>query len=163
MSERKEITGLNLFQIIHETIQEMTVWGLNNFVLEGPLINQSVELSSFLALFPQKEGDFVGVAIVPEKNQEALFQFYQKICRLKIPERVKNLKMKDISPLAQAITSNCASNFRPSLIIGIGKTSISQEEVILLFCPWGMPPEKALEQIQSYASSKRDEIASKNN
>ncbi len=155
-----------LYYSTREVMENPREFCLNNFQLEEEVNHNpdsQISISEWLAAFPQKENDYLGIAFVNRGDSERLRQFCGEIVNLAIPPRVRNLEITPDFLLADAITKQLAQDHRPSIIVAKGKESERNEALTVLFCPQGMTPEKALAIVKRIANDKYWELTAKNN
>ncbi len=166
MNKEFDFPAENFYYSTLEVIKNPRQFMLNNFQLEGEIgVNSCPQIGIFewLAIFPKKESGYFSGAFVSGSNTERLRRLYGEIVRMKIPQRVKDLKMVRDSLWADIVTATLAQNGRPSIIIAKGEELSTGEALTFLFCPQGMLPEKALSLAQKTASDKYWELTARNN
>ena len=151
-----------------EVIKNASRFGLDNFILTEDELNGEIKINIYdcLAAFPQAEdGSFFDIAFVNGDNDymERLRRFYGEVAGLEIPERVKKLKINPDPFLAYNVTEQLAVNCRPSIIVARGEELQTRKQLMILFCPQGMPPQEALAFIQESARGKYWELTAQVN
>ena len=151
-----------------EVIKNASRFGLDNFILtEDELSGESqINIYDWLASFPQaKDDSFFNIAFVngDYDYMERLRRFYGEVAGLEIPERIKNLKINPDPFLAYNVTEQLAVNCRPSIIVARGEEPQTRKQLMILFCPQGMPPQEALAFIQESARDKYWELTAQAN
>jgi len=151
-----------------EVIKNASGFGLNSFILtEDKLSEESqINIYDWLAAFPQvKDDSFFNIAFVngDYDYMERLRRFYGEVAGLEIPERIKNLKINPDPFLADDVTEQLAVNCRPSIIVARGEEPQTRKQLMILFCPQGMPPQEALAFIQESARDKYWELTAQAN
>ena len=151
-----------------EVIKNASRFGLDNFILTEDELSGEIKINIYdcLAAFPQAEdGSFFDIAFVNGDNDymERLRRFYGEVAGLEIPERVKKLKINPDPFLAYNVTEQLAVNCRPSIIVARGEELQTRKQLMILFCPQGMPPQEALAFIQGVAKDKYWELTAQVN
>ena len=85
-----------LYYSTREVMENPREFCLNNFQLEEEVNHNpdsQISISEWLAAFPQKENDYLGIAFVNRGDSERLRQFCGEIVNLAIPPRVRNLEI----------------------------------------------------------------------
>lgn len=129
--------------------------GVNNFTLEGP-IDVPTNMIHFIGLFPTWGGGPELIAI-STTGANAL-KIYPIVSGMKLPQRVRDMKIKGDVELRRL--SEIVSNLNgwPSILIAIGQTRETQEQVVVMFSVVGMKPEDAFKEIQERVKSRLDSM-----
>ena len=157
-NEGKPLRPEEIHFLVSNTIMNGDRWGLNKFFLgEGIPPDSQAVIDSYLALFPQANGDFLTAAKIGSTEVQDLMELYKEISELTLPQRVRDLGMLSCPQRAQQVTKILARNLRPSIIIARRKLA-TEETQYILFCPQGMLPESALQIAQRVARDKLTDL-----
>lgn len=120
--------------------------GVNLFTLKG--IDVPTFFETFICIFPdlistqKTDINMVGTKIVDAKS------IYKKILDLELPDRLKNIPVKDDEDLSRGLKRHMAMRGLPALMVALGKTQEKNEEVIVLFSVAGISPETGLKEVK---------------
>lgn len=148
-------------QEIREKIAEFIKWGpengINNFIISGPVRDVPIEFTIFAGLYPPHifgpETACVIVGNDPEGSARAP-HYHSRILQLRISERIKRFKIRDIPVLRRKMEQQVALNKMPCVAICVGQTRDTKEEVVLLAFIEGMSPETALKEFQDKSKNR---------
>lgn len=119
--------------------------GIRRFVLEGPT-NVSAGFHTFVGKFPNQNGMGSQIVIASLMEGNAI-EVSSQILQLKVSQSVEDLMIPEDEKVRIFNEALFALGNMPSVVIGIGETE-TEERAVVLFSVSGIPPNKALLEIQ---------------
>lgn len=133
--------------------------GIANFILEEHPKDVSTNFWGFFGLFPQIRLGSRAIYMAFSVDSERELPSYSKVLSLRVPERVRQIPIRQDTPLLMRWQSLMAVAQMPYVLLAVGERIREHEEVMTLFCVPGITPEKALREIQNRT---REAIAQNN-
>lgn len=149
----------NLAYRVAVAIQEFTnvppEKGVNNFVIEGEIRESRTITDVAIAIFPESNGgrSIAAVAANPEAKAQ-MGDFYSRILKINLSERVKSEDVEDIPLLREVSESHSQINGLPSIALTFAKYEKTGEDVTVLYVIRGISAATALEELQGKARER---------
>ncbi len=154
--ERSEMNKGELNRTLDYFKESMELGLVNNFTTDGPVKDEPTVFRDFIFISNPTP------AVVSERSVKAfttgnssIIEIYDRILKLTLPDRIKNLKIPTISTLKNTNKLRVSLSNMPYIVVALGQVSSTNEEVACMFCITGMSPEEAFADVQDAVRNRK--------